>query len=208
LAKNFRIEGFAEDECAGGYPKKMSHFLACWLLESLSRRALIRCRANLKEGRMFETMSVIDTKSMIVRDPLLDGFTYDELKLGSTAYYSKTITEHDVYAFAGVSGDVNPAHVNETGALGMELPGRIAHGALTAGLVSTALGTKMPGQGCLYLSQSSKFIRMVRFGDTITVRLEVTARDDVKKRVTIKTEVFNQNDELVLAGEAKMLPKQ
>ena len=65
---------------------------------------MIRCRANLKEGRMFETMSVIDTKSMIVRDPLLDGFTYDELKLGSTAYYSKTITEHDVYAFAGVSG--------------------------------------------------------------------------------------------------------
>lgn len=60
------------------------------------------------------------------------------------------------------------------------------------GLVSTALGTKMPGQGCLYLSQKSKFLRMVRFGDTLTVRLEVIDRDEVKKRVTIKTEVFNQ----------------
>lgn len=153
-------------------------------------------------------MSVIDYSNMIVRDPLLDGFSYDELQIGSTAYYSKTITEHDVYSFAGISGDVNPAHVNETGATAMKLPGRIAHGALTAGLVSTALGTKMPGQGCLYLSQNSKFIRMVRFGDTLTVRLEVMAKDDEKKRVTIKTEVFNQNDELVLTGEAKMLPKK
>ena len=152
-------------------------------------------------------MSVIDKERMIVRDPLLDGFSYDELTVGSTAYYCKTITEHDVYTFAGVSGDVNPAHVNETGAAAMRLPGRIAHGALTAGLVSTALGTKMPGQGCLYLSQNSKFIRMVRFGDTLTVRLEVIAKDEEKKRVTIKTEVFNQDDELVLTGEAKMLPK-
>ena len=153
-------------------------------------------------------MSVIDPSNMIIRDPLIKGFTYDELQPGCTAYYTKTVTEHDVYAFAGVSGDVNPAHVNETGAKDMLLPGRIAHGALTAGLVSTALGTKMPGQGCLYLSQQSKFIRMVRFGDTLTVRLEVIGRDDEKRRVTIKTEVFNQNDELVLTGEAKMLPRK
>ena len=94
--------------------------------------------------------------------------------------------------------------VNQTGAEAMKLPGRICHGALTAGLVSTALGTKMPGQGCLYLSQNSKFIRMVRFGDTLTVKLTVIEKDDVKKRVTISTEVFNQKDELVLTGEAKM----
>ena len=152
-------------------------------------------------------MSVVNVENMLVRDPLIDGFTYDELKIGSTALYTKTITEHDVYTFSGITGDVNPAHVNQTGAEAMKLPGRISHGALTAGLVSTALGTKMPGQGCLYLSQSSKFIRVVRFGDTLTVRLEVVAKDDAKRRVTIKTEVFNQNDELVLTGEAKMLPK-
>lgn len=153
-------------------------------------------------------MSMIDTTNMITRDPLIDGFSYDELQLGKTAFFTKTVTEHDVYAFAGLTGDFNPAHVNQTGAEGMKLPSRIAHGALTAGLVSTALGTKMPGQGCLYLSQNSKFVRMVRFGDTLTVRLEVIDRDDAKKRVIIKTEVFNQNDELVLTGEAKMMPKK
>lgn len=153
-------------------------------------------------------MSVIDSTNMITRDPLIDGFSYEELQMGKTAFFTKTVTEHDVYAFAGLTGDFNPAHVNQTGAEGMKLPGRIVHGALTAGLVSTALGTKMPGQGCLYLSQNSKFIRMVRFGDTLTVRLEVVERDDEKKRVKIKTEVFNQNDELVLTGEAKMMPKK
>ena len=153
-------------------------------------------------------MSIIDPKTTIIRDPMLEGFTYEELQLGKTAYYTKTVTEHDVYTFAGVTGDMNPAHVNQTGAEAMSLPSRIAHGALTAGLVSAALGTKMPGQGCLYLGQNSKFVRMVRFGDTLTVRLEVVGRDDETKRVVIKTEVFNQNDELVITGEAKMLPKK
>lgn len=152
-------------------------------------------------------MSVIKKENMIIRDPLIEGFTYSELKIGSTAYFMKTMTEHDAYAFAGITGDFNPAHVNQTGAEEMHLSSRICHGALTNGLVSTALGTKMPGQGSLYLSQNSKFIRKVRFGDTLTVRLEVIEKDDVKKRVTIKTEVFNQNDELVLVGEAKMLPR-
>lgn len=153
-------------------------------------------------------MSVIDTSNMIFRDPLIQGFTYDELEPGKTAYFTKTITEHDVYTFAGATGDYNPAHVNQTGAEEMKLPGRIAHGALTAGLVSTALGTRMPGQGCLYLSQNSKFVRMVEFGDTLTVRLEVKERNEEKHRVTIRTEVFNQRDELVLTGEAVMLPKR
>ena len=153
-------------------------------------------------------MSVIIEENMIARDPLINGFTYEELEPGKTAFFTKTITEHDVGTFAGVTGDFNPAHVNQTGAEAMKLPSRIAHGALTAGLVSTALGTKMPGQGCLYLSQNSKFIRMVEFGDTLTVRLEVLSRDEEKHRVTIKTDVYNQRDELVLTGEAKMLPKR
>ena len=108
--------------------------------------------------------------------------------------------------FAGVTGDFNPAHVNQIGAEEMRLPGRIAHGALSGGLISAALGTKMPGQGCLYLSQSSKFVRMVRFGDTLTVRLEVVEKME-KYRVKIKTEVFNQNDELVVTGEAILVAK-
>ncbi len=153
-------------------------------------------------------MSVINEENMITRDPLINGFTFDELTIGSTAFFTKTLTEADVAMFAGVTGDFNPAHVNQTGAENMKLPGRICHGALTAGLISTALGTKMPGQGCLYLSQNSKFIRMVRFGDTMTVRLEVIDKNAEKNRVVIKTEVFNQRDELVLTGEATMVPKK
>ena len=151
-------------------------------------------------------MSVINTEHQIVRDPLINGFSYDEMEIGHTAYYTKTVTEHDVGTFAGVTGDFNPAHVNQIGAEEMRLPSRIAHGALSGGLISAALGTKMPGQGCLYLSQSSKFVRMVRFGDTLTVRLEVVEKME-KYRVKIKTEVFNQNDELVVTGEAILVAK-
>ena len=151
-------------------------------------------------------MSVINTEHQIVRDPLINGFSYDEMEIGHTAYYTKTVTEHDVGTFAGVTGDFNPSHVNQIGAEEMRLPGRIAHGALSGGLISAALGTKMPGQGCLYLSQSSKFVRMVRFGDTLTVRLEVVEKME-KYRVKIKTEVFNQNDELVVTGEAILVAK-
>lgn len=151
-------------------------------------------------------MSVINTERQILRDPLIDGFTYDEMQIGNTAYFTKTVTEHDVGTFAGVTGDFNPAHMNQVGAENMRLPGRIAHGALSGGLISAALGTKMPGQGCLYLSQTSKFVRMVCFGDTLTVRLEVMEKME-KHRVRIKTEVFNQNDELVVTGEAIMVAK-
>jgi len=150
---------------------------------------------------------MIETKNMIVRDPLIDGFSYDELKIGDTAFFMKTVTEHDVYTFAGVTGDYNPIHINKQAAQETRFASRIGHGALTAGFISTALGTKMPGQGCLYLGQNSKFIRPVKFGDTLTVRLEVIRKNDEKKRVIIKTEVFNQNDELILTGEAVMLPK-
>ena len=149
-------------------------------------------------------MSVIDESKMIGRDPLIRGYSYEELEIGKQAYFTKTITNYDVYAFAGATGDFNPAHVNATGAKAMGLPGQICHGAMTAGLVSTALGTKMPGQGVLYLSQNSKFVRMVEFGDTLTVKLEVVAKNDEKRRVTISTDVYNQRDELVLTGEAVM----
>ncbi len=153
-------------------------------------------------------MSVIDQESIITRDPLIDGFSLDELAIGHTAYYSKTVTEHDVYSFAGITGDLNPVHINSSSAEEMQLPGRIVHGCFTSGLVSAAIGTKMPGQGCLYLSQNSKFIRMVRFGDTLTVKLEVIKLIPEKNRAVLKTDVFNQNDEPVLVGEAVVVPKK
>lgn len=152
-------------------------------------------------------MSKFDIRNAITRDPSINGFSYDELKVGDTAYYSKTISESDVYQFAGVTGDFNPAHTNEASPHPL-FGTRICHGALSGGLVSAALGMKMPGQGCLYLSQHSKFVKAVKFGDTITVKLELTKKDDEKKRVYISTECYNQRDELVLTGEAVILPKK
>jgi 3-hydroxybutyryl-CoA dehydratase len=152
-------------------------------------------------------MSKLDLSNAITRDPAINGFRYDELKVGDKAYYSKTVSESDIYTFAGITGDFNPAHTNEASPHPL-FGTRICHGAFSAGLVSAALGMKMPGQGCLYLSQSSKFIKPVKFGDTITVKLEITKMDDEKKRVYISTECYNQLDELVLVGEAVILPKK
>ncbi|MBR6353157.1 MAG: MaoC family dehydratase [Oscillospiraceae bacterium] len=152
-------------------------------------------------------MSVIQAEACKVRDPLINGFSYDELNIGDVAYFVKTITEHDVYDFAGITGDFNPAHVNQQDSEQKRFHQRIAHGVLSCGLISAALGTRLPGEGCLYVSQFSKFVRPVKFGDTLTVRLEVTEKLEAKRRVKIKTEVFNQNDELVTTGEAEMLPK-
>ena len=154
-------------------------------------------------------MSVVDTSNLVTRDPLIQGFAFEELEVGMTAYVSKTMTQHDAYTFAGITGDFNPAHVNEEVAKQMGLPGRICHGALTAGLVSTALGTRMPGAGCLYMSQKSTFTHIVEFGDTLTCKITVLEKIEEKERVIFKTEVFNQRDELVLTGEAKLkVPKK
>jgi len=152
-------------------------------------------------------MSIIKPEESKVRDPLINGFSYDEINVGDVAYFAKTISEHDVYSFAGITGDFNPAHVNHQDSEKKRFHQRISHGVLSGGLISAALGTRLPGEGCLYVSQFTKFVRPVKFGDTLTVRLEVTEKIEAKRRVKIKTEVFNQNDELVTTGEAEMLPK-
>ena len=154
-------------------------------------------------------MSIINKEHMIARDPMIDGYTYDELEIGQTAYYSKTITDFDVGAFAGCTGDISPVHLNEIFATQeMGLPSRIVHGAFTNAMVSAATGLKMPGQGSIYLMQNSKFRRYVQIGDTLTVRLEIIEKDEVHHFVRIKTDVYNQRDELVLEGEALTKPRQ
>ena len=105
----------------------------------------------------------------------LHGYYIEDLEPGMTAAFGKTITDADILMFAGVSGDTNPVHLNEEFAMGTPFQGRIAHGMLTASLISTVLGTKLPGPGCVYLSQNLKFLAPVRAGDT--VRAEVTAQD-------------------------------
>ncbi len=110
--------------------------------------------------------------------PQLGNFTYDEIAIGQTARYSKLIEERDIQLFAAVSGDVNPVHLDAEFAAGTPFGERIAHGMLTGAIISAALAMELPGPGTVYLSQSLKFRLPVKFGDTITVALEVTDKQD------------------------------
>lgn len=127
---------------------------------------------------------------------------FDELQIGQSAEWAKTVTEADVTLFAGVTGDFNPAHVNQVAAEAGRFGGRIAHGMLSAGLISACLAMRLPGPGTIYLSQSLRFSRPVRIGDTVTARVEVVELFSAKQRARLATVCTNQHGEKVLDGEA------
>ena len=129
----------------------------------------------------------------------------DELTPGTAAEMAKTVTEADVILFAGVTGDFNPAHVDDEYAKRSRFGGRIAHGMLSAGLVSAVLAMKLPGPGTIYLSQSMRFTRPVMIGDTVTARAEVVEVIAAKRRVRLATTCRNQRGETVLDGEALVM---
>ncbi|HNX78158.1 MAG TPA: MaoC family dehydratase [Candidatus Rifleibacterium sp.] len=130
-----------------------------------------------------------------------NGFTFESLQTGMSAEFSKTITETDIVIFAGISGDFNPVHINEEFAKKTRFEGRIAHGMLSASFISTVLGTRLPGPGCIYVSQTLKFKAPVRIGDTVTARVEVADLNAEKCFVTMKT-VCLVGDKTVIEGEA------
>jgi len=134
------------------------------------------------------------------------GKTIDELKIGDTAEFSKTVSESDIYQYAGVTGDFNPAHINEAYAKKTFFKTRIAHGMLSAGFISATIGTRLPGTGSIYIRQTLNFLAPVRIGDTITARVEVLEIMDGKNRVRLKTECVNQEGTKVLDGEAVVSP--
>jgi 3-hydroxybutyryl-CoA dehydratase len=129
---------------------------------------------------------------------------HDELTVGMSAEHTKTVTEADVVLFAGITGDFNPVHVDEVTASASAFGGRIAHGMLSAGLISAAIAMKLPGAGTIYLAQSLRFTKPVRIGDTVTARVEV-AELLPKRRVRLLTVCRNQRGETVLDGEATVL---
>ena len=131
----------------------------------------------------------------------MKSYTYDELQIGQTASVSKTIGEHDVYAYAGITGDLNPAHVNAVYAEEAFFKERVVHGMLVAGFISTVFGMYMPGPGTIFLSNNVNFLAPVRFNDTITVTCEIVEKLE-KGNVKIKSEVINQNNEIVMTGES------
>lgn len=128
-----------------------------------------------------------------------------EFSSGQAATFSKTISEADIYAYAGISGDFNPLHVNAEFAKGTRFGERIAHGMLTAGLISAVLGTRLPGPGAIYLSQTLQFVNPVRIGDTITAKAEVVAYQAEKRILTLRTTCTNQQGQHVVEGQAVLL---
>jgi 3-hydroxybutyryl-CoA dehydratase len=134
------------------------------------------------------------------------GKTIYEMKVGDVAEFSKTISESDIYLYAGVTGDFNPAHINEAYASKTFFKTRIAHGMLVAGFISAILGTQLPGPGAIYIRQELNFLAPVRVGDTITARAEVIEIIAEKNRVRLKTTCVNQDGTLVLEGEAIASP--
>jgi len=134
------------------------------------------------------------------------GKSIEELKVGDRAEFSKTISETDVYLYAGITGDLNPAHINEEYGKKTFFKTRIAHGMLLGGLISGVLGNKLPGPGTIYIRQEMNFLAPVRFGDTITAVVEISEINQEQKRVKAKTTCVNQEGTIVLEGEAVVSP--
>ena len=132
------------------------------------------------------------------------GYKFEELSVGQSAAYARTVTEADILMFAGVSGDDNPMHVNEELASATMFGGRIAHGMLSAAFISTVFGTRLPGPGTIYLSQNLKFKAPVKVGDTVVARCTVKELTPEKRKATFDT-VCTVRGKVVVEGEAEVM---
>ena len=132
----------------------------------------------------------------------------EELNVGQSAELVRTVQEGDLAAFAAVTGDDNPVHLDEAFAQTTSFGGRIAHGMLSAGYISAVIGTQLPGSGAIYLEQSLRFRRPVRIGDEVTARAEITAIDAERARITLST-TCKVAGKVVVDGEATiMVPRR
>lgn len=132
---------------------------------------------------------------------------YVDMKVGDVASMSKTISEYDVYGFAGITGDFNPVHVNKEFAEATMFKGRIAHGMLCAGFISAVLGTQLPGINTIYMKQELSFLAPVMIGDTVTATVEVIEKIEAKNRAILRTYVTNQAGKIVADGQATVMKK-
>src|SRR5512136_2459162 len=137
---------------------------------------------------------------------MIMGKTIDKLKVGDAAEFAKTVSETDIYLYAGITGDFNPAHVNENYAKNTFFKTRIAHGMLTAGFISAIIANQLPGPGTIYLKQELSFLAPVHIGDTITARVEILEVNAEKNRVRLKTTCSNQDGVTVLEGFGLVSP--
>jgi 3-hydroxybutyryl-CoA dehydratase len=131
----------------------------------------------------------------------VSSYFIEDLSVGMEARHSKTVSEGDINSFAAVSGDFNPVHMDEDYAASTFFKSRIAHGMLSASFISTVLGTKLPGHGCIYLSQTLRFLAPVRIGDTVTALARVVSLDTAKRRAELSC-FCEVGGKVVLEGEA------
>ena len=134
------------------------------------------------------------------------GKTYEELEIGETASFTKTITETDICLYSGISGDFNPLHVDEAYASKTKFKTRIAHGPVAQSMIAPVLGMKLPGLGTLALELFTRFLAPVYPGDTITATAEVSEKVADKKQIRLKLTWYNQKQVLVIEGEALVSP--
>ncbi len=133
----------------------------------------------------------------------------DQIKVGDSASFSKTVSESDVYLYAGITGDMNPAHIDEEYAKDTAFQGRIAHGMLAAGFISAVMAMQLPGPGSIYREQTLCFVAPVRIGDTITATAEIIEIGSKRKSAKLRTTCTNQNGSVVLEGVASVfLPRK
>lgn len=134
---------------------------------------------------------------------VFDRLAIEDIEIGMEVSYSQTITDADVKAFAGISGDRNPAHMDDEYAKDSRYKKRIAHGLISASYFSALFGTKIPGEGCVYVAQSLKFKRAVYLGDTVTATVIVNSIDLEKRRVFFRT-ICKVKNKIVTDGEAEL----
>ena len=145
-----------------------------------------------------------EAKRVKETNEMLHGLYFEDLEEGMKDAYAKTITNADIITFAGISGDTNPVHLNHEFASETMFEGQIAHGMLTAIFISTVIGTKLPGPGCIYVSQNLRFKAPVKVGDTVTATCTVSKMIPEKHMVEMET-VCSVGGKPVLEGEATIL---
>lgn len=136
---------------------------------------------------------------------LISNVVFDELQIGQTATQTRTITDVDIKAFAVITGDINPAHIDNNFADQSKFHGIVAHGMWGGALISMVLGTKLPGPGTTYLEQDLHFVKPVKIGDTLRISVTVRSKDPEKKQVTLSCEIVNQYGAKVIYGDALVI---
>ena len=138
----------------------------------------------------------------------MKSYTIQELREGLTVQEEFPVTEQMGIEFAGVSGDTNPVHLDQDYAKATRFGAKIAHGMLIGSFISNVIGTRMPGEGSIYMKQEMTFLRPVYYGDRVTVEVAVNALQKDRNRAVLSTDCYNQKGEKVLAGEALVMPKE